>query len=113
MECFLIIIASAVLLLVKLLAQSQEHEVELAWLRTLCLPNLAAFMIGVLFVFLALLLALLPKQCLQCMLVFTGTMVELISGRLLHKIPGYLFLGFALTIWLEGAYKHDLLGLCR
>ena len=109
MERFLIIIASAVLLLVKLLAQSQEHEVELAWLRTLCLSNLAAFMIGVLLVLLALLLALLPKQCLQCVLVFTGTMVELIGGGFLHKITSYLFLGFALTVRLEGAHKYDLL----
>lgn len=111
MERFLIIITSAVLLLVKLLAQSQEHEVELAGLRTLCLSNLAAFMIGVLLVFLALLLALLPKQCLQSVLVFTGTMVELIGGRFLHEIPSYLFFGFALTVRLKGAYKHDLLGL--
>ena len=109
MKSLLVFVASAVLLLVELLAQCQEHKVELARLRALCLTNLATLMIGILFVFLALLLALLPKQCLECVLVFTGTMVELIGGGFLHEIPSYLFLGFALTVRLEGAHKYDLL----
>ena len=109
MKSLLVFVASAVLLLVELLAQCQEHKVELARLRTLCLTNLATLMISILFVFLALLLALLPKKRLECVLVFTWTMVKLISGRFLHEIASYLFLGLALAVRLKGAHKHDLL----